>query len=835
MAQKLGQRVFSVRWKLTSPPAPHGILLLLLLCSQHASAQEIEPRNTAGSVGLIDMPSARMAPDGSLSAGASFFQNTERYSFSFQALPWLETNFRYSGLNNFHPDYSIYWDRSFGIKMRLWDETDVLPTVALGIDDLVGTGIYSGEYLVATKRLGAVDATLGLGWGRLATAGVIRNPLTFISSSLSTRFHDTRYVGQFTFGQYFHGPNSGIFGGLVWHTPLERLNLIAEYSSDAYTLENTNGNFSPRSQFSFGASYRLFGNMVMGLGYLNGRSVVGNFSFQLDPTADSNIIRISPDLTPVRIRTDEEKLHALQKEISTRQVRSNLRGTDLSAMIDALWSQLPAAEDIWVRGNTLMVTTRQADPRNLCAMIAKIAAGYDSRLDGVAVTRSGMPEANCIFPAGHAVPIVTVFAAPVVMSMRVPSAGAMIIPAGVMTSIPDLAAARTAIVAAAQQQNIVIRALAFDGAEVIVYYSNNHYLHEKDAIDRLTRILMASAPSDFEKFRLIASPDGQPEREFDILRGPAERQFDQAQQLSLFGEGSSNGPAPMENPVLAAAERSTYPSFSWSVFPRVRQELFDPLQPFGVQFLGVAGLKVELLRGLSLSMEAEASIYDNFNVSRLSDSVLPHVRTDFLTYFTKGKNGIGQLQGEYDFRIAPTVYAAIRAGYLESMFAGVGGELLWRPEDQRWALGLDLYEVQQRNFDRLFGLQSYRGFTGHISLYYESPWYQLNFKLMGGQYLAGDRGATLEVTRRFASRVEIGAFITKTNVSASQFGEGSFDKGIIIRIPVEWALPINSQSELGMILRPVQRDGGQRLEGDTQLFEATRQASQTELLRDVLP
>src|ERR1019366_1674156 len=146
-------------------------------------------------------------------------------------------------------------------------------------------------------------------------------------------------------------------------------------------------------------------------------------------------------------------------------------------------------------------------------------------------------------------------------------------------------------------------------------------------------------------------------------------------------------------------------------------------------------------------------------------------------------------------------------------------------EDQRWALGVDGYEVWQRNFDRLFGLQNYHVFTGHVSLYYASPWHDLNFMLSAGQYLAGDRGLTFQVTRRFSTGVEIGAFFTKTNVSSAQFGEGSFDKGIIIRIPLSWALPIETQGQWGIDLGPVQRDGGQRLYGDAALFDETRRTS----------
>ncbi len=342
---------------------------------------------------------------------------------------------------------------------------------------------------------------------------------------------------------------------------------------------------------------------------------------------------------------------------------------------------------------------------------------------------------------------------------------------------------------------------------------------------------MADLPADFEEFRLIAVGSGVPQQEFDVLRAPAERNLEQEGSLSLWDGPTIQKDAPINNPILEGADLQSYPRFSWNVFPQFRhRSCLTRTIPFAVQLLAGGFASFQPLPGLFFNLEAELNVWDNFNINRPSDSVLPHVRTDFVKYFTDGKNGIGEMDSQYRFRLSPTVYGSAKAGYLESMFAGAGGEVLWRPTGQRWALGIDAYEVWQRNFDRLFGLQAYKTFTGHISLYYQAPWYNLNFALRAGQYLAGDRGITVEVTRRFKTGIEIGAFATKTNVSAAQFGEGSFDKGIIIRIPLDWIAPIETQSLVGLDLRPTQRDGGQRLAGDATLWDETRRTSEGEIL-----
>src|SRR5690606_8934709 len=145
--------------------------------------------------------------------------------------------------------------------------------------------------------------------------------------------------------------------------------------------------------------------------------------------------------------------------------------------------------------------------------------------------------------------------------------------------------------------------------------------------------------------------------------------------------------------------------------------------------------------------------------------------------------------------------------------------------------GADLYHVKQRNFDRLFGLQNYQKTTGHVTFYYQSPWAGLDFSFRVGRYLAGDWGTTAQVTRRYASGIELGVFATKTNVSSQQFGERSVDKGIMIRIPLAHMMPVNTQRLFAMDLRPIQRDGGQGLNGDAMLYEQLRRSSEGELIR----
>jgi exopolysaccharide biosynthesis protein YbjH len=782
------------------------------------------------------MPSARVAPDGELSAGASFFRNTQHYNLGFQVLPWLEASFRYSGLQHFDSNYPVYYDRSFGLKARLWEESDLIPALALGLNDVVGTGIYGGEYLVASKRFGDFDTTLGIGWGRLGSASTISNPLAHVSSSFANRpdqFTQSQ-AGATQFSTLFHGNTAGIFGGVVWHTPLNGLALIAESSSDAYAFEALRGSFRPKSQINYGFSYQASEGITLAGSYLYGTSFGGSIAFELDPSHDSYPQRLGEQRPAVIVRTAEERNAATARllglrdpQLAVRNRIGRMRASERNRFVDAVLDSGNFADIRFVGQSMLLMTTSPSQA--ICRDAAAAAARAALEISSVIVSSGPSRSLRCDVP--HAVQERTLFQPisdqePILTASAIP---ALTIDASAVDNWTDDNTAIRKFRAASTKQSLNIQAIAFNESDAVVYYTNSHYFAETEAIERLTRLLMQYAPPRIERFRLIATAFGQPVQEFNILRGPVEQlKSQEGEDVTVLSSSAASIQRPgFNHPILDKSQK--FPQFSWSAFPQFRQQLFDPNNPFGVQVVAAVAANIIVAPGLSLRGEAETSLFDTFNTSRVSDSVLPHVRTDFVNYFTRGKNGIDNLEASYNFRLRPDVFAVARIGYLESMFAGAGGEVLWRPEGARWALGVDAFEVYQRGFDRLLDLQKYHQFTGHISLYYASPWYDLNFQLRAGQYLAGDRGFTFQMTRRFSTGVEIGAFLTRTNVSAERFGEGSFDKGIFLRIPLSWIAPMETQNEIGMILRPVQRDGGQALAGDAILYEETRSTSEAEI------
>ena len=63
----------------------------------------------------------------------------------------------------------------------------------------------------------------------------------------------------------------------------------------------------------------------------------------------------------------------------------------------------------------------------------------------------------------------------------------------------------------------------------------------------------------------------------------------------------------------------------------------------------------------------------------------------------------------------------------------------------------------------------------------------------------------------FRSGLRIGAFFSQTDISAEEFGEGSFDKGFYFWVPVHLFSERYFKRTFGWGLRPLTRDGAQML------------------------
>ncbi len=686
-----------------------------------------------GGTGLMQTPTGRMADEGEFNFGVTLNDDYQHYMVSMQLMSWLETTIRYTRVPDvlYNEDYefsgdNLYTDKGIDLKLRLLNESYWLPETSFGVRDLGGTGLFDGEYLVATKRFGNLDVSLGLGWGYLGQSGNVTNPFCKASDTYCQRGKSYKGSGgSVDFERWFKGP-AAVFGGIEYQTPYEPLRLKIEYDGNDYTgdFPTFRGpkNPSPKSMpqdtpWNFGINYRISDWGDFKLSYQRGNTITAGFNLY----TNFNDIKATWRDTPP------------EKPVSTPRPTN----TDWDEVAKKLESNAGYSE-------------------------SEISISEDS-----------------IYLVGK----------------------------------------------------------------------QTKYRNREQALSRASVILDNNAAENIETFNVIERDQGVELTHVIIERDKSAD--NRNRQLSDVGSSSSKSKPSSANKEVVASNDSWW---DFGVNPTLRQSFGGP-EAF---YLYSVGFNTDASIKLSDNLELSGSIYfnlfdnyDKFNYVEQSphvgSEVTPRVRTLSRAYIHDNPVRLNHMQLTWFEQPFESIYTQAYGGYLEMMFAGVGSEMLYRPLNSNWALGVDANLISQRDPDSWFGVykddyffydeekcseatmkcQAYvlsQGFTGHVTAYYMPKWQFLEstlFKVSAGKFLGGDVGTRVDFSKQFDSGVTVGAYATITNLSAEEYGEGSYNKGFYISIPMDVMTIKPSTSRATISWEPITRDGGQMLKKKYQLFEVT--------------
>jgi hypothetical protein len=180
--------------------------------------------STTGQTGLINMPDARLEPDGNWRFGASWSDPYQPVWSSISLFPRLELSARYTAIRGLSSGlgqgFGDYKDKAFDAKALLWEEQGWWPNLAVGAQDFTGTGVFKANYAVASKHLRDTDYTLGYGTERI----------------------------------------DGWFGGMRYRLPWHRnLSMVVEYDANNYSADlraSESGADSRDGGWTYGVEYR---------------------------------------------------------------------------------------------------------------------------------------------------------------------------------------------------------------------------------------------------------------------------------------------------------------------------------------------------------------------------------------------------------------------------------------------------------------------------------------------------------------------------------------------------------------------------------------------------
>lgn len=363
-----------------------------------------------------------------------------------------------------------------------------------------------------------------------------------------------------------------------------------------------------------------------------------------------------------------------------------------------------------------------------------------------------------------------------------------------------------------------------DNDTLIVSGEQTKYRDRAEAQARAAVLLANQVPENIKQVQLVER-----KKSLDLTA----HEFDMA-ELRLAADNAYIG-ADMTDAMVAKE-----PSYSATATPLAEhnQRVRFGISPVLKQSLGgpesfymyQVGLKANAETNITKQWLVSAGLYVNLfdNFDKLNENIdgstpaVPAVRTQIRKYVKDQPVRLDNLQLTWMDRVTKDWYAQAYGGYLELMYAGVGGEVLYRPANSKWAIGANANRVKQRDYDSQTGMLDYTVNTGHVSAYLEMPWLdETLLQVHAGQYLAGDKGATFDISHKFDSGVIAGAFATFTDISSDDFGEGSFNKGFYLSIPFDVMTlnPSTSRGKLSWV--PLTRDGGQMVGRKYSLYNLT--------------
>lgn len=376
-----------------------------------------------------------------------------------------------------------------------------------------------------------------------------------------------------------------------------------------------------------------------------------------------------------------------------------------------------------------------------------------------------------------------------------------------------------------QNAGVDVRLLQQQGDQLVVTASATKFRSLPETELRANRILHNQVPSDITRFRYRWEKDGLLLREDSLPRAPLPENPLIVPNGSALADQDLRRQVSVTDPAIDSDAGKTLfqapaHKFDYGFSTGLKQNYGGPDgYLYAILLRANASAWTDAHGWLSGSLSY--NLTDNFdNITFMGHSDLPRVRTYIADYLKHSTLTLSNLQYTRTARLSQNWFAMGYVGMLEMMFGGVGGELLYRPFNSPFAVGLDSNWVKQRDFDVHFGFRDYETVTGHLTGYWDTGLKGILVKASAGRYLAKDWGGTLDLSRRFDSGARFGIYATFTN-AGKDFGEGGFDKGIYVSIPWDAFFLHASRGDASIAWEPLTRDGGAKLYRRYQLYDIT--------------
>lgn len=210
--------------------------------------------------------------------------------------------------------------------------------------------------------------------------------------------------------------------------------------------------------------------------------------------------------------------------------------------------------------------------------------------------------------------------------------------------------------------------------------------------------------------------------------------------------------------------------------------------------------------------------------------------------FAKSFVGLDEAYIAFTHSFKSDLHVAAMSGYLEEMYAGTGGEILYRPFKSRLALGAEAFLALKRDPDSMLNLapSGDQVLTGQLNAYYDWPSEDITVKAALGRFLNEDSGARLGFIKAFKNGAQLEGFVTLSNTADLDLFGGTThaDHGLRLTLPLGGFKHIPDYASAKLRVQPFGRDIGQSIQKPLDLYDLTTPFTLPHLMRhwgDVAP
>ena len=654
--------------------------------------------------GYIAMPSARMAPCGTLALGFSRTYPYHFYSLNFQMFKTVELvgNYRvYKGVTETgfgHLGYGDDTDRTASLKYGIYQQSEefpYVPSLSIGFEDFYGSRRFYSFYACMTETIlpANLELTLGYGLGRMKG---------FYGAAAWTPFRSSDY------------------------TPAKTLSFLVEYDANDYehhVNEHPLGK-KVKTKINVGVSYNLFDFLQFKFATLRGNAFAASATLYYNLGESKGFLPKTQNPPYYTAPVNTEALSELRSEKELAQELAyafQKQGLNLYALY---LSKKGGNKTLWIK------------------VINSLYREEYTIRDRVQYLLSSL--------------------------------------------IPEDVFSITVVIEA---DGIPTQAYFFKAEDLLKF--NRHQIgeHELEILSPLIEV-----PSVDKQATLLYK------RRKDIWTATLRPRI-----ITFFG--STTGKIKYSAGIIAGPEGY----------------LFDEIY-----------YKAQVAYNISSSTGKLRGI-DVYNLSHL-----PIVRSDSVLYFQGDTFALEQAYLQKGWNLGSGWFGRLALGYFEPAYGGASAEALYYPVGSPWAVGFEAASVLKRKYhgigfrtntiqidqQNIPHLIHFIGYQYFLDIYYNyRPW-NLDFKVMVGQFLARDKGARFEMARYFPSGLRFSIWYTLTDGKDVVNCKRYYDKGISFFLPMDMFLKKSSRSMVGYATSAWLRDVGAEAMTGKKLYRTIQEERQ---------